>query len=201
MKLTTAILAAVAATMIGGLASAARAEMIDGTIGFSFPNGGGIFGASGITQIFFNPAFSVNSSVNSGTGDYSGTVGSQVSFIPINLACNRFMGCFYTLQPDLPLWSFPSGGKTYSFDLLHFRSLTFSSSVLNFQGSGIAHITGFEDTKATFSLHGTGSGFTYTFLQGNTVVSVPDNGSAFWLLGIALVAIEGARRLKFAPAT
>jgi hypothetical protein len=194
MKVTTTILAAVAATMIGGFASAARAGMIDGTIGFSFPNGGSLFQASGVNGIVFNPP----QSVNFGTGDYSGTVGSQVS-----LAAVIFLGSGTNATlvfPNTPEWTFIAGGKTYSFDLLNLKNAMFGPNAVSLQGSGIAHITGFKDTKAGFSLHGTGSGFTFTILQANTVVSAPDNGSAVWLLGIALVAIEGVRRLKFATA-
>ncbi len=198
MKLTKTILAAVAATVLGGLASTAQAVMIDGTIGFFNPNGGTASQSMGVTNVHFTPPITVNFT----TGDYSGAEGSMVAFNDISFSGSG-TGAALT-STNSPEWSFMSNGKAFSFDLLNLTSATFSKgkpNALSLQGFGIAHITGFEDTKASFSLQGTGSGFTFTILQASTtaIPSVPDGGSAVALLGIALVGIEGLRR-KFAKA-
>src|ERR1700704_5959924 len=109
MNLTKPILAAVAGTVINCLASTAQAVAIDGTIGFNSPNGGSVFQASGVTGILFNSPLLVKS----GSGDYSATVGSQVSFADIifNDSGTRATLVF----PNTPEWTFMFVGKTYSF--------------------------------------------------------------------------------------
>ncbi|MBA3726630.1 MAG: VPDSG-CTERM sorting domain-containing protein [Armatimonadetes bacterium] len=193
MKLTKTILAALAASVMGVLASTAQAVMIDGTIGFSNPNGGTASLVAGVTTVHFTPPLTVNF----GTGDYSGTTGATVSFVDISFSGS---GTGATLtSTNVPEWTFTSGANTFSFDLLSLASAKFtggSPNTLSLSGFGKAHITGFDDTVASFSLQGTGNGFTFTILQASTtaVPTVPDGGSAVALLGIALVAIEGLRR-------
>ncbi|MBA3386038.1 MAG: VPDSG-CTERM sorting domain-containing protein [Chthoniobacterales bacterium] len=198
MKLTKTILAVVAATVIGGLASTAQAVMIQGTVGFQAPNGGTASQSNGVTTIDFAPPVVVNFA----TGDYSGTEGSTAFFANISFSGSGTDATL--LSNNTPQYSFTSGGKTFSFDLTKLISATFTPGTFSLSGLGVARITGFEDTRATFSVQGTGNGFRFTLLQASETApapggQVPDGGSAIALLGIAIVGIEGLRR-KFATA-
>jgi hypothetical protein len=196
MKLSKAILGALGAITIAG-ASAAHAAMINGTVGFtSSPNtpAGTATQSGGVTTIHFNnPLF-----VNFGTDDYSGTSGQPVHFTDFSFTGT---GTSASLGSSIvPEWTFSIGSTTYSFDLQNLVSGTFTPgrvSALSLQGEGIAHITGFDDTEASFSLQGTGNHFTFTILQASTTAvgnAVPDGGSAMTLLGLGLVAVEVVRR-------
>ncbi len=195
MKLIKPLLAGLAAIVVAsGLAVSAHATQITGTIGFTSASGstGGSVAAAGggnFTINFNNPM-----QVNFGTDDYLGTVGSSVNFASFTF--NGTTGAL--LAPNIPEWTFTIGATTYSFDLLSTSGAFHSGTpnALALMGEGTAHITGFEDTFATFSLQGTGTGFTFTILQAsNTAVPVvPDSGSAVALLGFGLIALEGLRR-------
>jgi hypothetical protein len=194
MKLIKPLLAGLTAMVVASsLAVSAHATQISGTIGFTSASGssGGFVTKAGndITLHFNNPM-----RVNFNTDDYLGTINSTVDFASV--AFDNTTGAL--ISPNIPEWSFTIGATTYSFDLLsasgHFQGG--ASSALTIMGQGVAHITGFDDTVAMFSLQGTGTGFTFTILQAsNTAVpGVPEGGSAVALLGLGLVALEGLRR-------
>ena len=197
MKLSKLLLSALGAIAIAG-ASAAHATMITGTVGFtSAPNtpAGSASQSGGTTSIHFNnPLY-----VNFGTDDYSGTTGAVATFTDFSFTGSG-TSAHLSGGSIIPEWTFTMGSKTYSFDLLKLDSGTFTPgrvSALSLQGEGIAHITGFTDTPASFSLQGTGNHFTFTILQASTTAvgnSVPDGGSAMTLLGLGLVAVETVRR-------
>ncbi len=191
-NLRIAVLAAVAIVA----SPQARATQITGTIGFTTaPHlaGGQIIPGGGVTTVtFHNPI-----QVDFGTGNYSTTVGSGVDFNPISWSGSG--GSAILTSSNNPEWSFTVGAITYSFDLPDLMSASFdpgSPNSLSLSGEGLAKITGFEDTFATFALQGTGEGFTFTILQAsNTALpNVPDSGSAMPLLGLGLIAIEVLRR-------
>jgi BRCT domain type II-containing protein len=63
-----------------------------------------------------------------------------------------------------------------------------------FTGTGIAHITGFTDTPASFALQGAGSGFDFT-LSSSTTGSIPEgNTTVLLVLGLVLVGIVTFRQ-------
>jgi hypothetical protein len=173
----------------------ARATQISGTIGFSSAphlTGGHVGQSGGTTTVTFNNPMQVDFA----TDDYTGTVGSAVNFNPISWTGSGASAVL--TSSNSPEWSFNIGLTTYSFDLTHLTSASFgpgNPNALALSGEGVAKITGFEDTFATFSLQGTGKGLTFTILQAsNTAVpNVPDSGSALVLLGLGLVAIEALR--------
>ncbi len=180
----------------GFLSSEAQAVAISGTIGFTSQSGGTVSQAGPITSINFNnPA-----RVDFGTGSYA----SVPSNTPVNFTNFSFSGSGASATlvggPIVPEWIFSVAGITYSFDLTSLLAGTYSPgnpSSLTVQGMGIAHATGFQDTTASFSLQGTGNGFTFQIIQESTTGSgnaVPDGGSAVALLGIALVGVEALRR-------
>jgi len=94
-----------------------------------------------------------------------------------------------------PLWTFMSGGNTYSFDLtaLTSRQQT-GNDTLSLFGTGTLHITGFTDTPGNWNFTANQAGDTFSFSSSNSAAGVPDSGSAVALLGIALAGIEGVRR-------
>jgi len=196
------ILAILASITIALLATPqARATQISGTIGFtSAPHltGGHIAQSGGTTTVTFNNPMHVDFS----TDDYTGTIGSAVNFNPISWTGTGASAVL--TSSNSPEWSFTIGLTTYSFDLTHLTSASFGAGNPNavaLSGEGLAKITGFDDTFATFSLQGTGKGLTFTILQAsNTAVpNVPDSGSALALLGLGLIAIEGMRRKLTSP--
>jgi len=191
------IIVLVALTVVALVASPrARAAQITGTIGFtSAPNltGGHVTHGGGTTTVTFNNPMHVDF----GTDDYSTTSGSAVDFNPISWTGSDTSAVL--TSSNSPEWSFVIGAITYSFDLTHLISASFHAghpNALSLSGEGLAKITGFENTFATFSLQGTGKGLTFTIIQAsNTAVpSVPDGGSTLTLLGLGLVAAEALRR-------
>jgi hypothetical protein len=192
MKTSKILLAITAATVLG--LGAAQATQINGTVGFTSAANttGGTFvpalGGGG-TVNFNNPLH-----VDFGTDDYATVpVGTDVNFTSITFNSSGTL-----TSTNVPEWTFTVGLTTYSFDLLSLSTASFHSgnpNALALMGEGTVHITGFDDTFATFALQGTGKGFTFTILQAsNTAVPTPEGGSALALLGLGLVAVEGLRR-------
>jgi hypothetical protein len=100
-----------------------------------------------------------------------------------------------------PEWTFTVGTTVYSFDLLALTSGTYtpgSPSSIALSGTGIAHIDGFEDTYASWSLSGTGgNGFTFRVASTQTSAEgqrVPDGGATIALLGVGLLGLGAIRR-------
>ena len=134
-----------------------------------------------------------------GTIDYLGTAGALATMAPIafTTATEVLTG------PVIPAWTFTIGPVTYSFDLLTLASAEYlvgpggliNSAALS--GTGIAHITGYLDTIATWALSGSGPTPTLTFAFETTTATgapVPDGGVTAMLLGIAFLGVAGLRR-------
>jgi hypothetical protein len=96
--------------------------------------------------------------------------------------------------PDIPAWTFTIGATTYSFDLLALTNGHVDAGSMAFTGTGIAHITGFADTPASFALQGAGSGFDFT-LSSSTTATIPEGSTtALLVLGLVLVGIVTLRQ-------
>jgi len=99
------------------------------------------------------------------------------------------------VAPTMPEWSFLFNGINYSFDLLtlttgHTESIGGVGSMA-FTGTGTVHADGFEDTPASWGLHGSGQGFNFE-LSGSTTAAIPEGGVLSLLgLGFALLAGKG----------
>lgn len=187
------ILAALTVTFLGCsvLCQQSQAAPINGAIAFF--GGATASGPSGIpvtTVHFSNPWQSL-----AGTLDYASIpFGTPATFNDFSFTGD---GAAATLVgPDTPLWSFSFGGLTYSFDLLTLTNGHTEAGSMSFSGSGIAHITGFTDTFATFGLQGSGNGFNF-MLSSSTTAAVPETGTTVVLaLGLALVVIQALRRKR-----
>jgi hypothetical protein len=95
---------------------------------------------------------------------------------------------------DSPAWTFTVGATTYSFDLLALTNGHVDAGSMAFTGSGIAHITGFDATPASFALQGAGTGFDFT-LSSSTTATIPEGSTTVLLvLGLVLVGIVTLRQ-------
>jgi hypothetical protein len=96
--------------------------------------------------------------------------------------------------PDMPVWTFTVGPTTYSFDLLALTNGHVDEGSMAFTGTGIAHITGFDATPASFALQGAGTGFDFT-LSSSTTATIPEGSTTVLLvLGLVLVGIVTLRQ-------
>ncbi len=94
-----------------------------------------------------------------------------------------------------PLWTFSIGAITYSFDATSMSTSHPDAFTFNIQGTGIAHITGLEDTAGIWTVTSTGSGTTFTFGASTQAgPQVPDGGTTVVLLGAALSGLAMFRR-------
>jgi hypothetical protein len=127
------------------------------------------------------------------TGSYTGipvgtaTMFNNFSFIGEGTAATL-------LAPDMPLWTFTIGATTYSFELLALTNGHVDAGSMAFSGTGIAHITGFDDIPASFALQGAGSNFDFTLSSSTTATTMPDGGATLALLGLGLSAVGIVRR-------
>ncbi|MEO7675607.1 MAG: VPDSG-CTERM sorting domain-containing protein, partial [Verrucomicrobiota bacterium] len=123
------------------------------------------------------------------SGDYTGTSGASVTVNPF------IWNPPGASTPITPLWTFTTGGKTYSFDLSVLHVDFAAPTGLFLSGIGTAHLTGIGvekmDTTGSwnFSAQTMGSS-TFTFSSTTEVpISVPDGGSTMILLGSGLGGI------------
>jgi hypothetical protein len=96
--------------------------------------------------------------------------------------------------PDMPAWTFTIGTTTFSFDLLALTNGHVIPGSMAISGTGIAHITGFDPTPASFALQGAGTGFSFT-LSSSTTATIPEGSTTVLLvLGLVLVGIVTFRQ-------
>jgi hypothetical protein len=96
--------------------------------------------------------------------------------------------------PDMPAWTFTIGTTTYSFDLLALTVGHVTSTSMAISGTGIAHLTGFDPTPASFALQGAGTSFHFD-LSSSTTATIPEGSTTVLLvLGLVLVGIVTFRQ-------
>ena len=118
-------------------------------------------------------------------GVYSSLAGAIIA-VYNDFTFNPLPGGGYT-----PLWSFSSGGVNYSFDLLAVNDIDRDEDGILITGSGIARVTGFDPTPASWSFS---ADRTNIFAFSSTTSAVPDGGSTLTLLGFGLLAATSLRR-------
>jgi hypothetical protein len=127
------------------------------------------------------------------TGSYNGVLtGTDTTFNGFSFMNDGTAATL--LVPDVPIWTFNFGGNTYSFDLNALTSGHVEPGAMAFTGTGIAHITGFADSSASFALQAAGNGFDFT-LSSSTTSTVPEGSTTVLLvLGLVLVGIVTFRQ-------
>jgi len=179
------IICSLVAVLIGVMAFSAVAIPISGAISFSGTDTQSNPDLSAATE--FTGFTNVVVSSTGGTGSYSPVLlGQAVTFEP------------FTFRPSLtpnPLWTFVSGGNTYSFDATGATVAFSNSNTLTLEGTGIAHITGFDPTPGKWFFSANNAGGTSTFSVSTAVTAVPEPTSLL-LLGFGLVGMAGVSRFK-----
>jgi hypothetical protein len=191
LKSRSAFAAAIACAAASTAPMAAQGQSISGTISFT---GGAnlnnpIATATGYSS-FFGPGVG-NLPVVLG-GSQTGTYGGIAALTPVTFTPFTFLP--FT-GPQL-LWSFSTGGETYSFTATALTDLT-QIGYLNLQGTGFASATGlvnYTDTAATWSYTDTGSGTSVSFGASITTTPEPSTISLLAVFGLAACAIHIARR-------
>ena len=175
---------------IAGFALSVQAAPIPITGSISFAGTTTINGTSFVTATEFTSFEDVTVGAPSAlNGNYVGTSGAAVTMTP-------FIWSPPTAStPVNPLWTFVSGGDTYSFDLSVLHVDYASPTGLLLSGSGTAIITGpglaFLNTTGTWNLSAqTLNLATFTFSSTTSVPNgVPDGGTTATLLGGSLFGL------------
>ena len=182
---TSTLKTALAIALAGAAFQQASAAWISGDISFQ--------GTANLDAVVASSTQVVsvsNATVGIGTesGTYAGTDGAAVTFTGFTFSP--------LINGSLPvtLWSFTSGGKSFSFQAL---SLTAATKVagaipfLNIEGIGVASATGYSDTPGSFSFTFTSKKATGTFAA---YTVVPEPTTYAMVAGLGLVGFGLWRR-------
>jgi hypothetical protein len=158
--------------------SVVRAAPISGIVSFS---GGVTVDNSNLTLATRFTSFAGVTVAQGATGDYSGlTPGLTVAMTPFSFA--PFPG------QVARLWQCSQGGVTYSFDLTTLRIDSRFTRALFLSGTGVARITGYDDTPGTWSFSMQGS----TSFSFNATTTTPG-----WLGDWVWDDLVGSDKLEF----
>ena len=111
--------------------------------------GGALPDFTGATIIDFAPV-SPNGFITGSSGDFAASgfsLGTGATFFDLDFGT--------PILPLIPLWtSTEGGGNVASFDLLSVNIDSQSANTLDLSGTGTLHLTGFDDTAASWTLSG-----------------------------------------------
>ena len=192
-------LAALAAGLLGFASFGEKSHAVPITGSIFFQGTAGINGTGPGNATAFTSFSGVT--VDSGSGDYASVPGGT----PVTYPAAGFSFNPLDAGGISPLWTFTVGADVYSFDLDSISITSQSPFFLSLTGSGVAKITGKDDTEGTWDFYKSGAGTTlFNFASGSGAsgvgISVPEGGSTVALLGFSLLGVATLRR-KFKPAS
>jgi hypothetical protein len=167
------------------LAVTAQAIPITGAIGFT---GSASYNSTSLATATAFTGFNAAVLGGSQSGSYAS--------VPA-LTASSWTPFVFTTSSVTPLWTFAIGSTLYSFDATSVTVDYQDALYLNLRGSGVARITGLDDTVGTWSITSVGGTSTFTFgaesvSEGSA--SVPDGGTSAAMLGLALAGLARFRK-------
>jgi len=182
---------------VAGFALSLQATPIPITGNISFSGTSTINGTSFVTATKFTSFQDVTVGAPSAlSGSYVGTSGAAVTMTPFTWSPPS------ASTPLNPLWTFVSGGDTYSLDLSVLNVDYVSPTGLLLSGIGTVIITGsglnYLNTTGTWNLSAQTLGIsTFTFSSTTTVpAAVPDGGTTAAMLGGSLLGLALINRKR-----
>jgi hypothetical protein len=179
MSRSTSLVAFVASVALGLVSS--RATPIGGAINFdgiATTNTGTLSTAGSFTSI------SNVTVVPGGDGIYASIpTGTPATFTPFNFSAASVM----------PLWTFSSGGNSYTFTATSITVAGQTSAFLDLDGMGYASVNGVNTPAGTWSITDThvGDGTVFTFGASSAVpATTPDSGATALLLALGMTGVS-----------
>jgi len=176
------------------IAIAATAAFASGSANAAFIEGGLSFAGQGSPTPAATPwgaATGVtfgNSIVTSVTP--GGSYAAVAFATPVNFTSFTFSPALSPSPVD-PLWSFSSGGSTFSFTLTSLQVIAQTGDFLNLSGEGTLKATGLEDTKGYWQFTGQGPIGNFSVSSSSGAVPLP---GTLALLGLGLFGAAGVTR-------
>lgn len=157
------------------------APSISGTIEFvGGANLNGPLDSATAFSSFFGPLGTGTPGVRSGATD-------TYSIVPVGTQATFSLFAFNPAPvSEFTLWSFSVGATSYSFDATSVVVSAQNANFLDLEGTGVAHVTGYADTRGTWSITLTGTGPTFTFGEQTTIVPEPSVVSLLIVGGASL---------------